>query len=169
MVRLGRIEDAEMVDALFNEAKEVFKDLGTFQWEGLYPSKETFINDVINRTVFVYEENGEVVGAVTIMYNPDPNYKEIEGKWLNDEPYASIHRIVVSKKCQGKGIGDLLYKTCEHEIRKNSIHNVRVDTYYLNKSMLRIIEKNSFTRCGIIYLLRDNVFDRKREAFQKII
>ena len=50
--------------------------------------------------MYVYVQDGEVLGASTIQYSIDHNYDYIDGAWLNNEPYASIHRIVVNRKVQ---------------------------------------------------------------------
>lgn len=46
---------------------------------------------------------------------------------------------------------------------KNSIHSIKIDTHKDNKAMQRVLKKNNFTYCGIIYL-EDN---SERIAFEK--
>lgn len=168
-IRLARIEDAKQIVKLFEDAKEKFKEEKTYQWAGTYPNKESFLNDLENNVVYVYESNNNILASATIQYSIDHNYDYIEGAWLNDESYASIHRIVVDRKAQCKNIGTKIYKKCEEEIFKNNVRNVRVDTYRLNKSMIRLLEKNEFVKCGIIFLSRTDVYDRERIAFHKIL
>lgn len=167
MIRKADINDGVYVNNLFNEAKEEFAREQTFQWANDYPSINDFNYDVTNRTVFVYEDDGEIIGSVTIMYDIDSNYNYINGKWLNEEKYASIHRIVVKRNIQNKGIGTALLKECEKEIKNNGIFNVRVDTYQMNKKMTSLLVKNNYLECGKIYLQRSDVYDRERIAFQK--
>ena len=168
-IRLAKREDADKIVKLFEDAKEKFKIEKTFQWAGTYPNIESFLSDLENNVVYVYEEDEAILGASTIQYSIDHNYDYIDGAWLNDEPYASIHRIVVDRKAQCKNIGSKLYKKCEEEIYKNNVKNVRVDTYKLNNSMIRLLEKNGFTEVGIIYLSRTDVYDRERIAFHKVL
>ncbi len=168
-LRLGTKEDATQIVKLFEEAKEKFKEEKTYQWAGTYPNAQSYLDDLENNVVYVYEEEGVILGASTIQYSIDHNYDYIKGAWLNDNPYASIHRIVVSRNVQCKNIGTKLYQKCEEEIYKNNIKNIRVDTYKLNKSMIRLLEKNNFTRCGVIYLSRTDVYDRERIAFHKVL
>ena len=168
-IRLAKLEDANQIVELFEDAKEKFKEEKTFQWAGTYPNIESFYNDLENNVVYVYESEGVILGASTIQYSIDHNYDYIDGAWLNNEKYASIHRIVVSRKAQCRSIGTKLYQKCEEEVYKNNIRNIRVDTYKLNKSMIRLLEKNDFIRCGIIYLARTDVYDRERIAFHKVL
>lgn len=168
IIRKATIDDLESCLNLYNKAKEKFALNKTFQWTEDYPNSQTFINDLNNNDLYVYCDE-KVIGCVTIVYNLDPNYNVINGKWLNDDKYASIHRICVDTSCEKRGTGDVLMKYCEEVIKKHGINNIRIDTYHLNKSMLRLIEKNNYTYCGEIELLRDNVFDKKRKAFQKIL
>ena len=172
MFRLGRIEDKDRIKQMFDWAREKFKIQGTFQWGDDYPTEREFLKDLEKDIVYVWVDDitNEVTGVVTIMYTVDINYNKIEGAWLNDRPYASIHRICVAKGYENQEIGQKLYEKCEERIRQdNIVKDIKVDTYYLNKSMTRLIEKNGFVKCGKIYLLRDNVFDKERIAYQKVL
>lgn len=171
MYRLGKISDKDDVVKLFDEAKARFRELGTYQWDK-YPTENEFINDCINNIVYVCtdDETNKVIGTITIMYTEDVNYKVIDGAWLNDHKYASIHRICVDRAYQGRGIGQRLYSLCEERIRKdNLVKDIKVDTYYLNVSMTKLILNNGFIKCGKIYLLRKEVYDRERIAYQKVL
>lgn len=94
MVRLGCINDAFQVAEIFEDAKVKFENDGTFQWKGMYPNIDNFYNELKNEIVIVYDDNFKILGTATIVLSIDNNYNQIDGKWLNDEVYISIHRIV---------------------------------------------------------------------------
>ena len=73
-IRLAIKEDAEAIVKLFEDAKEKFKNEKTFQWAGTYPNIDSFLNDLENNVVYVYEEGGSILGASTIQYSVDHNY-----------------------------------------------------------------------------------------------
>ena len=78
------------------------------------------------------------------------------GKWLDDNSYGVLHRIVSSGKI--KGITDI----CLNYIF--DIHdNIRVDTHKDNKVMRNALTRNGFVECGIIYTSNNS----ERIAFHK--
>jgi len=73
----------------------------------------------------------------------DPTYLEIDGAWLNDRSYATLHRIA-SRGTQ-KGLFKLII-----EFSWSICPNLRIDTHQNNTPMRHLIEKNGFVYCGII-------------------
>lgn len=93
----------------------------------------------------------------------DPSYDLIEGgQWLQNEAYSVIHRIAIHPNYKGKNIASLLIKNAI--ILHPDIKAVRVDTHEDNHSMQRLLEKNGFQYCGIIYVSGNT----KRKAYEKI-
>ena len=78
---------------------------------------------------------------------PDPTYAKIEdGQWLNDAlPYGTIHRLASAGKRPGVAT-DVINWCLEH------CESLRADTHADNKIMQHLLEKNGFTRCGIIHV-----------------
>ena len=60
--------------------------------------------------------------------------------------------------------GEIL-KVIEKICLERDIHDIKIDTHRDNKSMQRFLEKQGFTRCGIVYL-KDN---SERIGFEKLI
>ena len=75
----------------------------------------------------------------------DPTYQYIDGAWLEDTPYAAIHRVASAGK--EKGVFTKIADYC-----KSQISHLRIDTHALNLPMQGAVEKNGFQRCGTIYL-----------------
>ena len=87
-----------------------------------------------------------VQGVFALMDGPDVTYAYIEdGAWLNDEPYVVIHRIASAEDAHG-------IMKCATDFCKSIAANVRIDTHHNNTIMQRQIEKNGFTKCGVIYV-----------------
>ena len=88
----------------------------------------------------------------------DPTYNTIhEGHWLSSETYGTIHRIAGNGK--ERGILKKAVSYCE-EI----IPHLRIDTHEDNKIMQRAIEKNGFTKCGMIFTEEGS----QRIAYEKL-
>ena len=87
----------------------------------------------------------------------EPTYLKIfEGRWLNDSPYATIHRI--GSRLGAKGV-------LKAAVQAASVYkNIRIDTHRDNAIMQHVLEKEGFKYCGIIYLLSGD----ERLAYQLI-
>lgn len=153
--------DLFKIDRIYVQARVYMKTHGNpTQWGDTRPPLAAIIDDVVNENSHVIEdEEGEIVAVFSLVFGEDPTYAVIEdGAWLNDEPYAVIHKVASSGKC--KGIMDAIL-----EYSFSQINNIRIDTHADNKTMQNAILKHGFKRCGIIYV--DD--GTPRIAYQKTI
>ena len=159
-VRLTREEDLCRLEEIFSYARKQMALHGNpSQWKNDRPSMELVKKDIINGNSYVMEdEDGQVVGTFAWIPGIEPTYLDIDGKWLDDAPYGTIHRIAASGK--RKGIFDEALRFAE-----SFGIDVRIDTHKDNAAMLYLIEKHGFQRCVII-IVDDGT---KRIAFQKKI
>ena len=150
--------DTEAADEIYRAAKKFMIENGNpDQWSGDYPSGEDQLLGIERGVSYVVEDGGEVVAAFLFDVGEDPTYKEIfEGEWLNDAPYAFIHRIAV--KYHGRGIIDFCFSECFKKFP-----NIKIDTHEDNIPMQKALERAGFKRCGIIYL----PWGDARVAYQK--
>ncbi|MDE6379063.1 MAG: GNAT family N-acetyltransferase [Muribaculaceae bacterium] len=103
------------------------------------------------------DEEGSILMVFAFIMGDDPTYKLIErGKWLNDKPYGTIHRIASSGRAGG------MLKVCVGYC-KEMIDNIRIDTHADNGPMLNALHRLGFSFCGIIYTSDGS----PRLAFQK--
>ena len=166
--RKANIDDLDSVLGIYNDAIAKFEVEKTFQWtKGFPPNEDSFRNDLINNEIIVALENDSIVGVMTLLLNGENDYLEIDGNWLNDDKYITIHRIAISKNCYGKGVGSSLMKYAIDIALKNDFNNIRIDTHELNFDMKKMLERNGFVRCGIIKLRNKN--NDLRDAFQLVI
>ena len=138
------IEDALSIYAI---ARSYMSSSGNpNQWAGGYPGRADIERDIAEGTSYVLEDDGEVVGIFYFNIGVDKTYVNIyEGEWLNDLPYAVIHRIAV--KYQGRGLVQYCFNECYKKYP-----NLKIDTHRDNIPMQRALLKNGFIYCGIIYL-----------------
>lgn len=156
--------DVKNILGIIKEAKEYFKANNIDQWqEDNYPTAETFLDDINNGTSYVLVKDGEVVATASISFEPEPTYDHIEGNWLTNDNYIVIHRVAVTNKLKGLGLASIILKKAEFLALANNVHSIKIDTHKDNKAMQRVLKKNNFTYCGIIYL-EDN---SERIAFEK--
>ena len=158
MIRKADISDLDEILRIFEYARKFMKENGNpNQWGNSRPSENVVINDIRDRNCYVFENKG-LQATFTLIQGIEPTYTEILGKWLDDSPYTTIHRIASNGEIKG-----VMYRCLEFAFSKYS--NVRIDTHKDNIIMRHIIEKSGFTYCGIIRVEDGS----ERLAYQKII
>ncbi len=158
-------EDKEQVISLWRDAQAYFREQGIDQWQDGYPDRERLDQDVANKASYVLEEEGRVLATAYISVETEPDYCKIyEGKWFTKGPYGVIHRIAVTPFAKGKGLAGRLVAEAARSCREQGAVSLRVDTHQDNRPMRRMLEKNGFLYCGIIYLTRDGA---SRVAYEK--
>ena len=160
MFRGARHSDLEQILDIYARARKVMAASGNpTQWGDSYPPQEMLEEDIDSNRLFVDVVNGQLLGVFAFILGPDPTYAKIEGgKWLNDTlPYGTIHRLASAG--HRKGVTDEVITWClEH------CESLRADTHEDNKIMQHLLEKNGFTRCGIIHVADGT----PRIAYQKL-
>lgn len=158
MIRRSRQEDIQGIMRIFEEGKQKMRESGNLsQWSGGYPSAGAVLDDIGMGNSYVVEKEGRIIATFAFILGEDPTYKRIEdGKWLNDEPYGTIHRIASEKGTKG-----ILPMVLDWAFGK--VDNVRIDTHADNAPMLHILEREGFAYCGIIFVADGT----PRKAFQK--
>lgn len=157
-IRKATLEDIPKMQEIFAFARNFMAKTGNpNQWVNGYPSDDLLRSDIENGDTYVCFEGEELVACFVLRGGDDPTYAIIEdGKWLNNEPYATIHRIASSGKAHG-----VLHAAVE--FAQKNYRNIRIDTHKDNKVMQKAILKEGFTYCGIIYCWSGD----ERLAYQK--
>ncbi len=158
-IRKGTVADIDAIMSCYDIARQYMRDSGNHsQWINGYPSRELVTGDITEGVSYVgVDEDGEVVMAFAFIIGEDPTYFVIEdGKWLNDLPYGTIHRLGSTGRHRG------ILKQCV-DFCMSHIGNIRLDTHADNATMQSAAEKLGFTRCGTIYCIDGS----PRVAFQK--
>ena len=164
--RKTTIEDINNVMKIINEAKEYFRKNRIDQWQNGYPNSDTIYDDIKNNSSYVLESGNKILATAMVSLEEDKTYKNIyNGDWLNSGDYAVIHRIAVSEKAKGNGIASDIIKEVENLCKENRVNSIKIDTHKDNISMQKLLEKNDFKYCGIIYLEDGS----ERIAFEKLI
>lgn len=163
-LRKAENSDREIIWKILQQAIERRKKDGSNQWQNGYPNPETIESDIHNNYGFVLEFDQEIAGYCAIIFDIEPAYEIIEGKWLSENEYVVIHRIAVSDKFAGKGIATQLFIKIEEIAKSKNICSVKVDTNFDNIPMLKILEKLGYTYCGEVYFRGS-----ARKAFEKIL
>ena len=157
MIRNARPSDWDDIMEIYAIARGFMKTAGNpTQWGDIFPPEDMVRNDIEVQQNYVVEIDGRVQAVFAMIPGVDPTYLVIEGAWLNDEPYAAVHR--VASRGEVKGLTGMILDWAMEQY-----DSIRIDTHKDNVIMHHILSKHGFTRCGVIHLLNGD----PREAFQK--
>ena len=158
IVRRSRVEDLARMLEIYDTARTFMRKSGNdSQWVNGYPAATLLLDDISAGVSYVIVSGNRIVGTFAFIVGDDPTYSEIDGDWLNDKPYGTIHRIASDGSM--RGIADACLKYCT-----SVINNIRIDTHKDNHPMLSWIRKTGFRYCGVIHLSDGT----PREAFQLV-
>lgn len=115
------------------------------QWAPTYPSSEQLLADIASGDSYVCIHEGVIVATFVLRGGNDPTYDVIyEGHWLNDAPYATIHRIASTGQVHGIFSAVLRFALERY-------NTIRIDTHRDNHVMQHLILSSGFKYCGIIH------------------
>lgn len=143
-IRKSQKEDLNRLAEIFAIARKNMKESGNpNQWKNDRPAMSTIETDIEKGNSYVITKDEKIIGTFAYIRGVDPTYLEIEGQWLNDGEYGTIHRIASS----GEEMGVL--KTAIDFALSQGI-DIRIDTHEANKIMRHLLDKYGFIECGII-------------------
>ena len=158
-------EDVEDILTIIEQAQAYLKEAGINQWQNNYPNSETICRDIDHQESYVLMEGDAIVATTALSFKEEKTYRSIyEGQWISNKEYAVIHRLAVNHNDKGSGVASKVICFVEKICLDKGITSIKVDTHENNRSMQRLLEKNKFQYCGIIYLEDGS----KRVAFEKI-
>ncbi len=158
-IRKATLNDLEELMQLYAHAREeMIKNNNPHQWSTVEPEQSKVISRINDGVHYIIEENGHICGSFSLIPGKDPTYEHIDGQWLNDLPYFTIHTIASNNIVKGilKAALDYGFSIC---------NTIRIDTHIDNRIMIHLLEKYGFTFCGVIRL--KNL--EPRQAYMKTI
>ena len=146
-IRQAAIADLDDIEKGYQEHFAHEKKYGAYTvfQEGVYPTREIAKTAIQNGTLYVYEENGAVLGSMIINRQQPDEYKKIE--WISkasDEKVQVIHLLMVRPSAVGKGIGSSLVHYAVDIAKQCSCVAVRLDTGKQNIPAVSLYKKLGF-------------------------
>ena len=162
-------EHLDAIEAITDQAKASMAALGFDQWQRGYPNRAGWEADIAEGAAYVAVDDAGVAGMFYYGSEPEAAYETLDGSWLTDGPYATVHRCAVAGDRRGQGIiGQLFAFACE-KAAAEGMASVRIDTHHDNAPMRRAVEKFGFVPCGDITLLDGAEAGSPRIAFEKVL
>ncbi|MBE5966261.1 MAG: GNAT family N-acetyltransferase [Lachnospiraceae bacterium] len=164
--RKATTADADGILKIIRQAQAYLKSRGIDQWQNNYPNLETIQKDIREQIGYVLVKDSLLLGTAAVSFDGESTYDRIyEGEWKSIWPYGVVHRIAVHEEYKGQGLSSVMLERVEEICLEKGVHSIKVDTHEENLSMQKLLEKNGFAYCGVIYLEDHS----KRIAFEKIL
>jgi len=148
-IRKAGLSDLPEMMVAYRNAREYMVSSGNpNQWREGFPTEDFIRNEIIRGFSYVViGDSNEIEGAFSMIPGTDPTYIHIyNGKWINDEPYCTIHKLASRQRQKGLFKAVIAYASERYD-------NVRADTHKDNKTMQHLLLAAGFRYTGIIYLL----------------
>lgn len=150
MITKASTYQIEEILALTNACAKTMIQLGIYQWNEHYPSKERLLQDIVDGELFIYILKDIIRGIIVLTEFKDEEYKSVE--WLTpDKKNLYIHRLAVHPEFWGKGIAQEMMTYAEDHAKNNKFLSIRLDTFSQNRRNQKFYETRGYQRLGDIY------------------
>lgn len=158
VIRTAKKEEAPAILSLLKDGIKRMQSDGNFaQWTQDTHSIDTVLADITQGISYLLLKNNTPIATFVLLPSPDPTYQTIDGAWLNDAPYFSIHRL--ASDVHHSGTATQVFNWALEQGR-----DLRADTHADNLRMQHLLLKHGFQYCGIIHLNDGS----PRLAYQKL-
>lgn len=142
-VRLAEEKDFAAIKEIYAKARSFMKKTGNpTQWGDSHPLWSLIEDDFAKGELYVIEREGAPHGVFALKAGIDPTYVRIEGKWLSETPYLTIHSLASDGMCHG------IFQEALAFAKTKSGH-LRIDTHADNAIMRKLIAASGFSYCGV--------------------
>ena len=162
--RQANYSEASQIWQILKDAIKRRKEDGSNQWQDGYPNMEVVKSDIEKKIGFVFTQNDTIIGYSAVIINDEPDYINIEGKWLSDQDFIVYHRVAISEEFLAKGMAKKMVKLIEQYALSKNIYSLKADTNHDNIPMMKIFEKLGYSFCGIVYIRQS-----PRRAYEKVL
>ena len=162
--RFAKSTDISQIWDLLQMAILRRKQDGSNQWQDGYPNIEVIKDDIQKKYGYVLTLKEEIVGYCALLINDEPEYLNIEGKWLTNNDFIVFHRLAISEKFLNKGLAKKMVSFIEQFAISKNIFSVKADTNHDNTPMLKLFKTLKYSFCGTVYIRKS-----PRRAFEKLL
>ena len=145
-VRPATAADLPALAEIYRKARAFMAATGNpTQWGTTDPRPEIREQDIARGQLFVLCDGDAPHAAFALVPGEDPTYAVIEGAWISNAPYATIHRLASDGRCRGVFGAALAFAAARQP-------HLRIDTHADNHLMQKLIAQAGFRYCGIIHV-----------------
>lgn len=154
-IQKGKLGELEEVFQIYQNAKKELEQNNIIQWTDNYPTISIIEEDLKKGVLFLLKNGSEIIGAINISEEQEPEYQSIDWKFDNSKVLV-IHRLVINPKHQKQGNAQKLMDFAEDFAKENNYTSIRLDAYSINSRVIEFYKKRN-------YFIRGNVNFPERE------
>ena len=148
-IEKGKLSEINQLFQIYLNGKSDLENKGIYQWTINYPTRSIIESDLKKDVLFVLKNDKEIIGAINISQEQEPEYETIKWQFDNSKVLV-IHRLVIDPKYQGRGYARKLMEFAEKFAKENNYSSIRLDAYSQNKRVIDFYKKRK-------YFIRGNV------------
>ena len=166
--RLATADDIEDIMLIVRQARNYLKKHRVDQWQGDYPTRETFEADIANGECYAVTYGERLAGFFCLTEKPEACYDEItDGKWHGAGKYCTLHRIAVEAQFRGTQLSERLLDFADEAAKSRGAECIRTDTHRKNKAMQKLVKRKGYAYRGNVLVQSEVGHDPARQAFEK--
>lgn len=156
--------DAARIWKIIQQAQAQMGRLNSEQWQNGYPAPANIASDIELGYGYVLCSEESVIAYGAVIFDGEPAYEAIDGKWLSNGLYVVVHRLAVADEAKQRGVATEFMHRVEALSLEKGICSFRVDTNFDNHYMLRMLSNLGFLYCGEVK------YDQGlRRAYEKVL
>lgn len=164
MIRIATMKDLDRIDEIAVMTIDDMARSQIPQWDMSYPRKEHYKLDVDRGDLFVFEQEGIIVGAMTLRIEQDPPYETITG-WLSPHGKSFvIHRVIVDPNYRRQGVFHQLLTHAIDVTNQYGFQSIKIDTHKENYKMRQFLESHGFQYIGYLDVINREAYELKWEV-----
>lgn len=145
---LADYADLDEIMKIVEQAQAFIRSQGFEQWTDGYPTKEQFVKDIDKKSCYVLRKKNQIVGFMSLLFEKEEAYDDLDGKWLTDFSYGVIHRTAIAENFRGCHAVQSFFEFAQAKAIEKKIHSLRIDTHEMNFPMRKSAERFGFLYCG---------------------
>ncbi len=148
MIKQAKYSDLPEIMCIIKEAIKEMQIEKNPQWgstEENYPNEERFIKDIEKNSLYLYKEENEIRGFISITID-NHEYENLI-KTSTETSYI-LHRMSIPKKFRKQGIASKLMLFAEKLGKENNIDVIKADTEISNTKMNHLFLKMGYVLKG---------------------
>lgn len=149
MIRVAKEKDLSKIMEIIQATIEIMGSENNPQWDALYPQRKDFHQDILDKSLFVFEEAGQVKGMLCINTVEPIEYGPVT--WSSREKALVLHRMAIDPAARKQGIGLKFMKFAEQVARESAIGYLKTDTFSENVKMNGLFQKCGYQKVGDIH------------------
>lgn len=147
------------------------KSLINLRWQkDVHPSHKLLNSSVDNKELFIYEENGEILGACVMNKSYNESYNKVSwGIDAKDDEIGVIHVLAISPMHFREGIGKKFISGLILHAEKAGIKAIRLDVFKINVPAIKLYKMMGFELKAEIPMFVPNIGDEDFELYEYLV